>query len=221
MFDVSWVDPTRETVGQRKYRKERSTSVSRRSSIHSSKSTDTAPCKAKPSLLNLFGGVKTPSLTRTGSHPKLSALRVQDETKASRRISSYTVASKNSTQEFSGTTTAAHFPTNGFFTGRRYPSDEHSTPSEGMLAPSATYQSHIFAVSESVFSRRTRRSRKTESTWSSVESTTSSRIIQPLSPTSFVTILLLVVDSIELQVDSVFLDRLVRLENTDSDTANM
>lgn len=35
------------------------------------------------------------------------------------------------------------------------------------------------------------------------------------------TILLLVVDSTELQVDSVFLDRLVRLENTDSDTANM
>jgi len=49
------------------------------------------------------------------------------------------------------------------------------------------YQSEEFAVSESVFSGRTGRSRKSESTWSSVESTTSGRIVQPLSPISFVT----------------------------------
>jgi hypothetical protein len=48
-------------------------------------------------------------------------------------------------------------------------------------------QSHMSAVSESVFSGRTGRSTKTESTWSSVESTTSGRIVQPLSPNSFVT----------------------------------
>jgi hypothetical protein len=134
MFDVSWVDPTRETVGQRKTRKEHPTSVSRRTSIHSSKSLETSPNKAKPSLLNLFGGVKTPPLKRTGSHPKLSALRVQDETKSPRRISSYTVASDTSTQEFSGTTeTATRFPGNGFFTGGPYQSDDHSTPSEGVF----------------------------------------------------------------------------------------
>ncbi|KAH8784454.1 hypothetical protein BGZ57DRAFT_818917 [Hyaloscypha finlandica] len=176
MFDVSWVDPTRETVGQRKNRKEHSIStrsVSRRSSIHSSGSgsTESPSTKTKTSLLNLFGSVKTPSLSRTGSHPKISSLRAQDASKAPRRISSYTVTSDTSTQEFSDPTTNPRFPANGFFNGP-YLSDNQSALSE---------------VSESVFSGRTGRSRKSESTWSSVESTTSGRIVQPLSPISFVT----------------------------------
>ncbi|KAE9379610.1 hypothetical protein N431DRAFT_398005 [Stipitochalara longipes BDJ] len=170
MFDVSWVDPTRETVGQRKNRKEQSSgtrSISR-SSIHSSgsASTDSPSTKAKPSLLNLFGSVKTSS----PGHPKISSLRTQDAIKASRRTSSYTSNSDISTQEFSDLTTT-RFPANGFF-NVPYLSDDQSTPSE---------------VSESVFSGRTGRSRKTESTWSSVESTASGRFVQPLSPTSFVT----------------------------------
>ncbi|PMD34380.1 hypothetical protein L207DRAFT_437301 [Hyaloscypha variabilis F] len=175
MFDVSWVDPTRETVGQRKNRKEQSGTRSiSRSSIHSSgsTSTDSPSTKSKPSLLNLFGSVKTPTLNRTGSQPKLSSLRAQDAIKASRRISSYTVSSDTSTQEFSDpTSNSTRFPVNGFFNGP-YLSDDQSTPSE---------------VSESVFSGRTGRSRNTQSTWSSVESTSSGRFVQPLSPKSFVT----------------------------------
>jgi hypothetical protein len=135
MFDVSWVDPTRETVGQRKNRKEQSGTRSiSRSSIHSSgsTSTDSPSTKSKPSLLNLFGSVKTPTLNRTGSQPKLSSLRAQDATKASRRISSYTASSDTSTQEFSDpTSNSTRFPVNGFFNGP-YLSDDQSTPSEGM-----------------------------------------------------------------------------------------
>jgi hypothetical protein len=189
MFDVSWVDPKRETVGQRKNRKEQSSIVSRRSSIHSSRSgsTESPSTKSKPSLLNLFGSVKTPSLDRTGSHPKLSGLRAQDATKASRRTSSYTVTSDTSSQEISGpSTTTTRFPASGFFNGP-FLSDDQSTPSEGMLFTNFSGQTDEFVVSESVFSGRTGRSRKTESTWSSVESTTSGRIVHPLSPTSFVT----------------------------------
>ena len=135
MFDVSWVDPTRETVGQRKNRKEQSGTRSiSRSSIHSSgsTSTDSPSTKSKPSLLNLFGSVKTPTLNRIGSQPKLSSLRAQDATKASRRISSYTASSDTSTQEFSDpTSNSTRFPVNGFFNGP-YLSDDQSTPSEGM-----------------------------------------------------------------------------------------
>lgn len=134
MFDVSWVDPTSETVGQRKNRKESCARSISRSSIHSSRSTSTdAPStKNKPSLLNLFGSVKSPSLSRAGSHPKPSSLRSQDATKASRRISSYTVTSDTSTQEFPDpATTTTRFPANGFFNGA-YLSDDQSTPSEGM-----------------------------------------------------------------------------------------
>jgi hypothetical protein len=189
MFDVSWVDPKRETVGQRKNRKEQSSIVSRRSSIHSSGSgsTESPSTKSKPSLLNLFGSVKTPSPDRTGPHSKLSGLRAQDATKASRRISSYTVTSDTSSQEISGpSTTTTRFPASGFFNGP-FLSDDQSTPSEGLLAHNLFEKSDEVAVSESVFSGRTGRSRKTESTWSSVESTSSGRIVQPLNPTSFVT----------------------------------
>ena len=142
MFDVSWVDTTRETVGQRKNRKEQSSksqssrSISRRSSIHSSTSGSTASpstTKARPSLLNLFGSVKTPPLPQIGPNPKTSSLRAEEVAKASRRISSYTVTSDTSSQGLSGTTTSTRFPASGFFTGS-FLSDDHSTPSEGMFA---------------------------------------------------------------------------------------
>jgi hypothetical protein len=81
--------------------------------------------------LNLFAGAKSPSLTRIGSHPKLSALRAQDATKEARRISSYTVASDASTHEFTGSTATRRFPANGFFIGAPFHSDELSNPSEG------------------------------------------------------------------------------------------
>jgi hypothetical protein len=137
MFDVSWGDPKSETVGQRKNRKEQSASArsnSRRSSIHSSGSgsTQSPSTTTKPSLLNLFSGVKTPPLSRAGSHPKLSSLGVQDATNPSRRISNYTVTSDTSALEFSDPTTTARFPASGFFHAP-YLSDDQPAPSEGML----------------------------------------------------------------------------------------
>lgn len=141
MFDVSWVDTTRETVGQRKSRKEQSSkgqssrSMSRRSSIQSSTSGSTESpsiIKTRPSLLNLFGSVKTPPLTQNGPNPKTSGLRTEEVAKASRRISSYTVTSDTSSQGLSGPSTTTRFPASRLFTGSFVP-DDHSTPSEGMF----------------------------------------------------------------------------------------
>jgi len=187
MFDVAWTDPKRETVGQRKNRKEQQEGLSRRSSIHSSRSSDSQPAQIKPSLLNLFGGSKR-NLPRIASNSKLSVLRSDDSIKAARRVSSYTVRSDGSALEQPDTTT--RIPVNGYFTGPPYHSDaEQSTPSEGMISFSdLKYHSNMPLVSESVFSGWTDRSRKTESTWSSVESTASSgRVVQSLSPKSFIT----------------------------------
>jgi hypothetical protein len=103
MFDIHFADPTRETVGQRKSRKENKASgLSRGSSLRSSKSSDSAVGHVKPNLLNLFGSshTKKGDLTRDGSHSKLSVLRTGEASKSSRRISSYTVASESSVNDF-------------------------------------------------------------------------------------------------------------------------
>jgi hypothetical protein len=83
--------------------------------------------------LDIFGSVKTPPLTQNGPNPKTSGLRTEEVAKASRRISSYTVASDTSSQGLSGPSTTTRFPASGFFTGS-FLSDDHSTPSEGMFA---------------------------------------------------------------------------------------
>jgi hypothetical protein len=134
MFDVSWTDPTRETVGQRKSRKDQhANSLRQTPSIRSSRSTDSSQAVAKPSLLNLFTGGKKGDLIRTGSQPKLSALRPESsKSKASRRASSYTVSSDHSSHEVSiPTTTTTRIPANNLFTGNPYQSDEQSSLSEG------------------------------------------------------------------------------------------
>jgi hypothetical protein len=134
MFDVSWTDPTRETVAQRKSRKDQhANSLRQTPSIRSSRSTDSSQAVAKPSLLNLFTGSKKGDLTRTGSQPKLSALRPESsKSKASRRVSSYTVASEHSSHDVSiPTTTTTRIPVNSLFTGNPYQSDEQSSLSEG------------------------------------------------------------------------------------------
>jgi len=136
MFDVSWTDPTRETVGQRKSRKDQhANSLRQTPSIRSSRSTNSSQVVAKSSLLNLFTGGKKGDLTRTGSQPKLSALRPESsKSKASRRVSSYTVASDSSSHDVSIPTTATtttRIPVNSLFTGGPYQSDERSSLSEG------------------------------------------------------------------------------------------
>ncbi|TVY49783.1 hypothetical protein LCER1_G008132 [Lachnellula cervina] len=176
MFDISWTDPTRETVGQRKNRKEQQANgLSRGTSIRSSRSSESAQSQAKPALFSLFGGSKKGGLRRSGSHSKVSALRTEPSTKASRRISSYTVGSETSRSELPGPVTTTRIPVNGFFAGPPYNAD----------GP----QSSSSEAAESVFSGWTGRSAATESSWGSTAESPPGKgpIIQPLSPKSFVT----------------------------------
>ncbi|TVY32649.1 hypothetical protein LSUB1_G007787 [Lachnellula subtilissima] len=176
MFDISWTDPTRETVGQRKNRKEQEANgLSRGTSIRSSQSSESAQSQAKPALFSLFGGSRKGGLRRSGSHSKLSALRTEQSIKASRRISSYTVASETSRSELPGQAITTRIPVNGFFAGPPYNAD----------GP----QSSSSEAAESVFSGWTGRSAATESSWGSTPESPPGKgpIIQPLSPTSFVT----------------------------------
>jgi hypothetical protein len=133
MFDISWTDPTRETVGQRKTRKEQQANgLSRAPSTRSSKSSGSSQTQAKPALFSLFGGSKK-ILGRAGSHSKLSALRNEQALKASRRISSYTVASDSSAHEPPVPTTTTRIPVNGFFAGPPYNAESQSSSSEGKV----------------------------------------------------------------------------------------
>jgi len=135
MFDISWTDPTRETVGQRNNRKEQQANgVSRGTSIRSSQSSESSQTQAKPALFSLFGGGKKGGLRRSGSHSKLSALRHEQSNKASRRISSYTVTSETSTYGPPEPVTTTRIPVNGFFAGPPYNADgPQSSSSEGTL----------------------------------------------------------------------------------------
>jgi hypothetical protein len=102
MFDVSWTDPTRETVGQRKHRKEsKDHHADAKQQIRPEKGSDASGSSSqnRPSFLNLFGGTGKTNMVRSGSHSKLSTLRNDEkQLRASRRISSYTISSVMSEQ---------------------------------------------------------------------------------------------------------------------------
>ncbi|KAL5327096.1 hypothetical protein ACEPPN_004787 [Leptodophora sp. 'Broadleaf-Isolate-01'] len=183
MFDVSWTDPARETVGQRKTRKEQESAngtsrktpgLSRGSSLRSSNSSGSTFGQKKPSFLNLFGSSRKEAPSRVGYRSHTPAPTIEDPVSNSQRLSDYTVDSDSSGQELPGTTT--RIPKNGFF-GRSPP-----YYSDGELSARSE-------ASESVFSGWTGKSAMTESTWDSgAESVTSSgKVVQPLSENSFVT----------------------------------
>merc|ERR1711977_416439 len=173
----------RETVGQRKTRKEQEVAngtsrktpdLSRRSSIRSSNSSGSTFGHKRPSLFNIFGSTRKDTPSRVGYRTQTPTQSVAEPVNNSRRLSSYTADSDSSGHELPGMTT--RFPKNGFF-GRSppyYSEGELSAPSE---------------ASESVFSGWTGKSAVTESTWDSgAESVTSSaKLGQPLSQNSFVT----------------------------------
>jgi hypothetical protein len=137
MFDVDWVDPTRETVGQRKSRKDQqSNGFSRSSSIRSSRSSDSISNQQKPSLLRLFSS-KKPDTGRAASNSKLAVQGNESNHKSSKRMSTYTVTSDTSIQEMPKLTVAASRRSanaNDFFAGPPYNADsDRSDPSDGML----------------------------------------------------------------------------------------
>lgn len=107
MFDVSWSDPERETVAQRRSRKEQqaaatsaqSSSSSVRSSESSKSNESTHQSTTRVSLLTFLNGNRKDkkntkdSILRSTSSSRLATARpisIKDESHASRRYSSYT-----------------------------------------------------------------------------------------------------------------------------------
>jgi hypothetical protein len=136
MFDVDWVDPSRETVGQRKSRKEQQANgLSRGSSIRSSRSSDSTSNQPRPSLLGLFSSNKKPT-TRSSSTSKLALIGSESNFKPSKRMSTYTVTSSVSNQEGPKTTAVAdRAPVNAhdFFAGPPYHAGSDRSDPSGML----------------------------------------------------------------------------------------
>jgi hypothetical protein len=135
MFDVAWTEPVRETVGQRKNRKEHHNNSpgpsragsrpDRAPSILSSRSGDSvrSPTQSKSSFLNFFGpnsrkhaGLRKPS---TGT------LRA-DSASTGRPSSSYTLDSTVSTESVDTPT-----PTRGGYIGSICQSEANSSKSGG------------------------------------------------------------------------------------------
>ncbi|KAH6667908.1 hypothetical protein B0J14DRAFT_488964 [Halenospora varia] len=181
MFDISWTDPKRETVGERKNRKELQSNghsaPSRTSSTRSSKSPESLAQHSRPSVFSRLGGKKA-NLNRVGSNTKLSVLRNDDSIKASRRVSSYTVASASPSPGVAGpSNNIRRIPENGYFNGPPY------------IPDTEPHSSRSSEVAESVFSARTARSATTASSWASLLDSLPRKgsTSQPLSPKSFVT----------------------------------
>lgn len=137
MFDVSWTDPTRETVGQRKHRKDRTSTRGSSPSIHSSKSSDSSK-SIKHSIFGFFGGgnkKEKVSAPVPVTSPKSPAFKTEQSSKVSRRMSSYTSTSETSTstQEVreTTTTTITRIPVNGFFSTVPSYSESERSPSDG------------------------------------------------------------------------------------------
>ncbi|KAF7879474.1 hypothetical protein EAF04_000670 [Stromatinia cepivora] len=173
MFDVSWTDPTRETVGQRKHRKDQTSTRGSSPSIRSSNSSDSSK-SIKHSVFGFFGGGnKKISAPVAVTSPKSPEFRTEQSSKVSRRMSSYTSTSETSTQEVreTTTTTITRIPVNGFFSTVPPYQESERSPSD-----------------ESIFSGYTGRSAGTKSSWGSMaDGQSKNRFIQPLSPNSFVT----------------------------------
>lgn len=135
MFDVSWTDPTRETVGQRKHRKDQTSTRGSSPSIRSSKSSDSSK-SIKHSIFGFFGsGNKKISAPVAVASPKLPAIKTEQSSKVSRRMSSYTSTSETSTstQEVreTTTTTITRIPVNGFFSTVPSYQESERSPSDG------------------------------------------------------------------------------------------
>lgn len=135
MFDVSWTDPTRETVGQRKHRKDQTCTRESSPSIRSSKSSDSSK-SIKHSIFGFFGTnkkISAPVAVASPISPKSPPLRTEQSSKVSRRMSSYTSTSETSTQEVreTTTTTITRIPVNGFFSTVPSYQESERSPSDG------------------------------------------------------------------------------------------
>lgn len=181
MFDISWTDPKRETVGERKNRKVQQNSgnngLSRTPSARSAESPEPQVQHSRPGVFSRLGGKKA-NLNGAASSTKLSALRNDDSIKTARRVASYTAVSELSGSAAAGSSnTVRRIPESGYFNGPAYMSENESQSSRSSEA------------AESVFSARTTRSAATASSWGSLLDSPPRKgsTNQPLSPRSFIT----------------------------------
>ncbi|KAH8782125.1 hypothetical protein BGZ57DRAFT_266332 [Hyaloscypha finlandica] len=169
MFEVSWTDPERETVGERKSRKQQRSACASRNGPTVPPSRGSTSGGTRPPVMNVFGpSWKEPSLAkRRKTNSSSSTLRI-DGPKALRKQPSFTSSSASSFHETPRTsTTTTRTPDTEFFSD-----SYHSDYNPCRLSSQSE-------VSDS----------GTNSTWSlNAESICSSgKIVQQLSPTSFVT----------------------------------
>ncbi|KAF4612826.1 hypothetical protein G7Y89_g15546 [Cudoniella acicularis] len=174
MFDISWMDPDRETVAQRRTRKQnQARGPSRQDSSRSSKSLDSPQPRFQPGLLSLLGGSSKKTGSAQAPRPMLGSSHSDHFDGSAREI----------------------LP---------YPADSESTLYDQPLSASLAVSTHNFShtakcnadlneISPTNTSRRgdwtwTGYSTPTESSRTSiVDSPTSKRfLVQPLSPRSFV-----------------------------------
>lgn len=107
MFDISWTDPTRETVGERKNRKYRGTNgPSKTPSIGDAGSILSASAKPQFSPLSLFGGNKRSGSNISSSQLQESTSGVDTSVLAFQHGASYTLSSDSATNSPDNITTA-------------------------------------------------------------------------------------------------------------------
>jgi hypothetical protein len=178
MFEVSWTDPERETVGERKNRKQQRSACSPRNGPR----VPSQP-SGKPASRNVFSpNPRKSALSRAKQSRSSSTLRVNSTTAARKQSTcSCTTSSDSSFQETPRTSTTT-LPESSFFSDSYHSDDENSeglssVPTSLPLLPSRSTE--LTAVVSST----------TNSTWSlgATSTTSTGKIIQQLSPTSFVT----------------------------------
>lgn len=195
MFDVSWDDPTKETVGQRRNRIEHdqnsaSPGLQRRASTSSNTSTKT---KSRPSLLTLLNGSRK-DFSRPASRAKVSALETEPITEASRSRAGGVggaIPPIPPIPELPPGTLTSDILLDRFVV-TEFPDSkdrENYSPSDGVCLWNHPHElNRADARLEPVFASWASQSASTDSTWSSMaESPRRSDFVQPLSPTSFVT----------------------------------
>ena len=147
MFEVSWTDPERETVGERRNRKQnqqRSACASRNGPTLPSRGSPSKELTSRPPVMNVFGpGWEEPTSRKVKgkqTNSSSSTLRI-DGPKATRKEVHYAASSGSSFQETPRTsTTTTRTPDTEFFSDS-YHSDYEacrlSSQSEGTSPPAA------------------------------------------------------------------------------------
>jgi hypothetical protein len=191
MFDVSWDDPTKETVGQRKNRIEHDQNTTTPGLQRASTSSDTSTkTKSRPSLLTLLNGSRK-DFSRPTSRAKVSALEKEPVRRPSRSRAGGVGVVTPPIPELPPGTLASDILVDRFVM-TEFPESKdrvNYSPSDGVCLLNHPHELNRFdARLEPAFVSWASRSASTDSTWSSTaESPRRSNFVQPLSPTSFVT----------------------------------